>query len=151
MHTGKFHHAYHARRIKTAHNRNRKAAPSTRLTCGFFFLLLVPGYIIQALWHVALARPVCLPIAPHESPRSRKARISLPSTIARGRPSTLPCLRARSSPALVRSESRTRSCFATTARMEMTASRNMPVLSRYCSVNERHCCHPTRWLYILTH
>lgn len=48
-------------------------------------------------------------------------------TVAFGLPSVLPCLRARSSPAFVRSDSLTRSCLATTAKMEMTASRNMLV------------------------
>ena len=53
--------------------------------------------------------------------------ISVALTVAFGLPSVLPCLRARSSLAFVRSDSLTRSCLATTAKMEMTASRNMLV------------------------
>jgi hypothetical protein len=50
---------------------------------------------------------------------------------------THPCAFARSRPAMVRSLSRTRSCFATAASMPMTASLKTPVLSRYCSMNDR--------------
>jgi hypothetical protein len=47
-------------------------------------------------------------------------------------PTRLPSERRRSMDALVRSERRTRSCFATTARMERTASLKIPHESRDC-------------------
>ena len=45
-----------------------------------------------------------------------------------------PCLRTFSSPAIVRSLIRIRSCLAIVARMLSTASLKIPQLSRYCSV-----------------
>src|SRR5208282_6017295 len=59
-------------------------------------------------------------------PSVLRRKTSLGSHAARGRPPIRPRALARCRPAIVRSLSLTRSCFAITARIEMTASRNMP-------------------------
>src|SRR6266850_1077513 len=57
----------------------------------------------------------------------------------RFRPSTLPSRLALRRPATTRSDSRACSCLAIVARMAITASRNIPVESRYCSVSIEQC------------
>jgi hypothetical protein len=69
---------------------------------------------------------------PAGSDRARSSRFSENRRHRRSIGSHRPAKR----PAIVRSLGRTRSCFATAARMPMTAYLNMPVLSRYCSVND---------------
>jgi len=73
-------------------------------------------------------------IFPSEQPSLCSMSTRSRSQTTRGLPPTLPLLRARSSPATVRSLNRTRSCFATVASIEITASLNIPQESRYCSV-----------------
>src|ERR1039458_8327725 len=58
------------------------------------------------------------------------------STTTLGLPTALPCARARSRPALTRSERRTRSCLAMVARIDSTASRNGPMERRYSSLSD---------------
>ena len=53
-----------------------------------------------------------------------------------GLPPMRPAFRARCSPAMVRSDSLTRSCLAITARIASTASLKMPQESKYCSLND---------------
>ena len=69
----------------------------------------------------SLVIPVFSVISHHEWPYARTWAILEASTIFFGGPSRFPRLRARARPACTRSLSRTLSCFAIVARMEITA------------------------------